>query len=290
MKRVCIVIPYFGKWPSWIDLYFETCKYNPTIDWLFFTDCNVPNNEVDNITFISCDLEDISLLASSKLGFEADIRAVYKLCDFRPAYGKIFEDYLKGYDFWGYGDIDLVYGNLRKFLADNILETYEIISAVNSFLSGHFCLYRNIDKINNLFVRIPGYKKILQNKLNQRMDEKQMTDLIKQLHREEYVRPLFKKIMKSDRFPSEENRKTWKVYWNKGKLLDSMTGKELAYFHFLVSKGMIKRQEVGNGFYLSGKAYTPTSSRPLWYTILSKISRVPIRIKTYVKKWKKSVK
>ena len=37
----------------------------------------------------------------------------YKLCDFKPAYGFIFGEYLKEYDYWGHCDIDIVWGDLR---------------------------------------------------------------------------------------------------------------------------------------------------------------------------------
>jgi hypothetical protein len=30
------------------------------------------------------------------------------------------KDYLKGYDFWGFGDLDLVYGDIRAFLTERV--------------------------------------------------------------------------------------------------------------------------------------------------------------------------
>ncbi|WP_420882928.1 DUF6625 family protein [Zooshikella ganghwensis] len=39
LKTIAIIIPYFGQWPEWIDLYIESCKHNPSIDWLLFSDC-----------------------------------------------------------------------------------------------------------------------------------------------------------------------------------------------------------------------------------------------------------
>ena len=42
-------------------------------------------------------------------------------------FGHIFSDYLVGYDFWGYGDIDLIYGNISKFITRDMLEQFDCI-------------------------------------------------------------------------------------------------------------------------------------------------------------------
>ena len=36
----------------------------------------------------------------------------YKLCGCKPFYGVIHKEELRGYDYWGFGDIDLIYGDL----------------------------------------------------------------------------------------------------------------------------------------------------------------------------------
>ncbi|UCC95840.1 MAG: hypothetical protein JSW40_03605 [Candidatus Omnitrophota bacterium] len=160
MKSICLVVPYFGQWPRHVNLYLETCRYNPTIDWLFFADCVMPNDVSQNIKFFKMDLQIFNSLASKKLGLKINLKNVYKLCDFRPAYGIIFEDYLNEYDFWGYADIDVIYGDIRRFLTDDILGTYDIISARKEFLAGHFTLYRNCDRINRLYEKATRYKMV----------------------------------------------------------------------------------------------------------------------------------
>ena len=49
------------------------------------------------------------------------------------------------YDFWGYCDIDLIFGNIRKFITDDILDKYDKILS-----RGHFTLFRNKDSINTI--------------------------------------------------------------------------------------------------------------------------------------------
>jgi hypothetical protein len=100
----------------------------------------------------------MNLLASEKLGIPLHIEHPYKLCDLKPSYGIIFSEYLNGYDFWGYGDLDLVYGNIRKFITSDILKEYDIVSNHPDFITGHFCILRNTPFINELFMSGGQYK------------------------------------------------------------------------------------------------------------------------------------
>ena len=38
---IAIVLPYFGKLPNYFPLFLESCRKNPTVNWLFYTDCEV---------------------------------------------------------------------------------------------------------------------------------------------------------------------------------------------------------------------------------------------------------
>ncbi|RUQ45547.1 hypothetical protein D8M30_15595, partial [Corynebacterium pseudodiphtheriticum] len=54
--RIIFIIPYFGCWPFWMPFFLESCRHNPDIDWLLFSDCpmpaNVPTNvRIEHITF-----------------------------------------------------------------------------------------------------------------------------------------------------------------------------------------------------------------------------------------------
>lgn len=56
MKSIVYIVLYFGKFPSIFPLWLNSCRNNPTIDWLIFTDdhsCfNYPQNvRVEYTTF-----------------------------------------------------------------------------------------------------------------------------------------------------------------------------------------------------------------------------------------------
>lgn len=117
---------------------------NPDVNFLLVTDCDVP--ESANIHVRKTSLEEEKARYEKVLGMKVAMPNPYKLCDFRPAYGILYADELKGFDFWGHSDIDLVLGQVRHFLTEDLLASHDMISCW-----GHLCLYRNNEFMNNLF-------------------------------------------------------------------------------------------------------------------------------------------
>jgi hypothetical protein len=171
MNKICILIPYFGSFPPYLSYFFLCCSHNPEINWLLLTDQEKPRYCPENVFYKFMALGTFNKLATEKLGFPVEIIHGYKLCDFKPAYGLIFEDFIKDYEFWGYSDVDVFLGNLVKFLPLSKLNESDIISTYRSFLSGPFCLFRNNNKINTLFRMNPDHRSILQDKKYNGFDE-----------------------------------------------------------------------------------------------------------------------
>ena len=99
------------------------------------------------------DFNDFKQLIQDKLDFPIALNRPYKLCEYKQAYGYILQKYIKNYDFWGFGDLDLVYGDIRSFLTDSVL--------AHKFLLGwgHLTLLRNDEDTNTYFMKqIAGYQ------------------------------------------------------------------------------------------------------------------------------------
>ena len=43
MKSIAFIVPYFGKLPSMFNYWLKSVEYNPSIDFLIFTDCEKPS-------------------------------------------------------------------------------------------------------------------------------------------------------------------------------------------------------------------------------------------------------
>jgi hypothetical protein len=66
------------------------------------------------------------------------------------AIGIVFNDYLNDFDFWGHCDVDIIWGDIRKYTTEKILHKYDIFSTRKGTISGHFSLFRNTLSINQL--------------------------------------------------------------------------------------------------------------------------------------------
>ena len=125
MKKIALVIPYFGKFNNYYHLWMESAKCNKTVDFHIYTDQQVEAS--GNIKVHQTSLSEISNLTVRKLSKILEdnnfcnikvcgVKSPYKLCDYKPIYGLIFDEDLQDYDFWGHCDVDLIFGDIRKFI------------------------------------------------------------------------------------------------------------------------------------------------------------------------------
>lgn len=171
MAKTAIIITYFGKWPEWSPLFFHSCGKNPIVDFIFFTDCGLPQTPPLNCKFINISYLKYCKLVSDRLGIEFMPERAYKLCDLKPFYGFIHAEELLGYDYFGYGDIDLVYGNLQQWLEPFYAGKKDVFSTHSNCVSGHFCLIRNVGRYTLKGFQIKGWKKKLLSLENKVLDE-----------------------------------------------------------------------------------------------------------------------
>jgi len=169
--KIIILICYYGGFPWYFSYFLHSCRFNPFIDFLIFSDIKHSFPLPFNVTFVNKSIEAIKTLAKQKIGLEVNLEFPYKLCDYKPAYGLIFEDYTKGYDFWGQSDIDIIYGNIRHFMTARMLSKYDFISVRHDYTSGCFALYRNNALMNTIFKRSKDYKTVFLNSRHYCFDE-----------------------------------------------------------------------------------------------------------------------
>ncbi len=157
MKKIVLLLIWYGKFRNYFEFWLKSIEYNPSIDFILITDQTNIINTPKNLKIINISFVDLVDYIQSKFDFPICVPKAYKLCDFRPAFGYIFEKYINEYDFWGHCDEDLIFGDIRKFITNDILDKYDKI-----LRRGHFSLYRNTDKVNSYFKKIHPitYKKV----------------------------------------------------------------------------------------------------------------------------------
>jgi len=172
MKKIALILPYFGKsFPNYFDFWLESCRNNPSITWFIFT--NIENSMIEfptNVRVVKMEFPALVKRIEQLYPFKISLNTPYKLCDFRAAYGEIFSDYLKEYDFWGYCDCDLIFGNIGNFLTDKILDSYDRI-----YSRGHLSIFRNTPEVNSFYKKslpnLPDYKTVFSSPKGYSFDE-----------------------------------------------------------------------------------------------------------------------
>ena len=146
-----------------MPLTLETMRRNATIDFHFFTD-NVPPEELPpNVRFHLGSFEDYIAHANKFLDFEFAPPDGYKLCDLRPLFGIIHADLIGSYDFYGWTDTDILFGDIRAFYTPDILNRYDVLSTHAHTISGHMAIFRNNAKNRLMYRRIYKWQEALQN-------------------------------------------------------------------------------------------------------------------------------
>ena len=189
----------------------------------------------------------------------------YKLCDFKPSYGLIFEDYIKDYDYWAHSDPDLIFGNIYKFIKKPAEEGDDRI-----FNRGHLSFYKNDDKMNHLFMQSSKkfgvtYKDIFKTNYICHFDEGPFLDqLIKEANCKYYrvissADVLYAKYQfnicnyesKEDAYVFEFNEGTLKGYFLKDGIINE---REFCYVH-LQKRKMEMKTEDQNHYYIVPNAF-----------------------------------
>lgn len=147
MKKCIIILPYFGKFNNYFNLFLKSCELNPDFNWLIFTDDKSEYNYPANIRVEYMSFSEFREIVQKKFDFKIALETPYKLCDYRPAYGYIFQEYIKEYQFWGYCDCDLIFGKISDFISDDMLKNYDKL-----FTVGHFSILRNTAEVNTTFM------------------------------------------------------------------------------------------------------------------------------------------
>jgi hypothetical protein len=249
-KSIIMLMPYFGQWPEWIDLFMISCRWNASINWLFITDCGIPACAPDNVQFIHMSFADYRKLASDRLDIRFPDASPYKLCDYKPTYGFIHEDLVADFDYFGFGDIDVIYGNIRRFYTSEVL-THNLISTHDRRLSGHFCLIRNSDRMRNAFRRVKNWQMYLETPDHRGFDEhkfrrvflrhnkhprflRRISGWFDPYQRATYFREQYSTIMAPVPWHDGSFDHPQKWRWQRGRLTNSQDGeREFLYLHFM---------------------------------------------------------
>jgi hypothetical protein len=237
---IAIVVTYFGGAPPWLPAFFRSCETNADVHWLLCADFDAAFPTPSNVAIKRTDLREFNDRSSSAVGAAIDIdeMSLRKVCDFKPVYGLMFADHLRGFDWWAYSDLDVVWGDVRRFVTDDLLRTHIIVSPRQRKLGGHGTFLRNTSETNRTFEMIPNVVDQLRHSLYLRLDENVLTNCL----RERIAQSSFKarpKIYWDDEMTISaayqkalaQGDRQWRFLWRNGRAFDA-EGREVMYLHF----------------------------------------------------------
>lgn len=160
MKKIMIA-PYFGPLPAW----FEKFRLPKGYDLLLDTDSEAFKKRV-----------------KEKLGIDCPITpGTGKSNDLRCAFGLLYEEEIKNYDYWGTVDFDMVFSdNIDEWFPDEVLITLDVWSNHNTYVCGPWTMFRNNHQVCHLFKEFSEWKEKMTDPVLNGWIEKEYSRVVEQ--------------------------------------------------------------------------------------------------------------
>ncbi len=161
-SKIYLIICYYGSFPNYFQLYLNSLGQNEsTLSVVLVTDIDLSSYQLpNNLIHVNMPISEVKQRASTFLKKEYPdkihgdlITTNYKLVDFKIVFPLLFREFIPATpnDFVGWGDCDLIYGDLSNFIKFN--EKYDIIGGFH----GHFTAIKNNEEFKYLFKNISNY-------------------------------------------------------------------------------------------------------------------------------------
>jgi hypothetical protein len=211
---------WFGELPPWTEEWIRHQRHLAQYGWNFM---------------LVTDYEFFRDRCRKTIGVEIapyeQIAGTRKAGDFDPAYGLIFWDELKGYDFWGHTGLDCVYGRLDRFVSDEYLWDCDVFGNDPGAICGPFSLYRNTDVVNHLFMGVPDWREQLSSPKMTAFDEHAFSQHVKRMAHAGEIRFKSAFWQSHDKQRGHVPKPQLRLEVD-GTLRDLVTGNETMMFHF----------------------------------------------------------
>ena len=183
--RLAIVLPFAGDGPESIPPYLRVfcvgaAAAKDTADFLIFHNGALAEFPVatacpSNVKFINLGTthamalrflkvldqkpdEDFALNRARLEHLTATHLKMYPYClvEFKPALGHVFADYLQDYSHWGYSDLDILFGDLGRWMTADEWQDFDVVTygfgdQERLYVRGQFTFHKNTPHINQLW-------------------------------------------------------------------------------------------------------------------------------------------
>lgn len=248
-NNIALISIYYGNQPKYLSLFLSSAKLNSNFDFHIFSEWEELPIKASNIKLHKLSFLEFNKLALDKKIITKNIQNPYKLCDLKPAWPLILDHYFKlnRYDYIGYTDIDLIFGDIESFVTKDLIQKPDIWTLHSEYMAGSFLLLKNNFQNKTLFKYKDYYKLIFDSQNHYAFDEKflpkyenisfkgnpiySFTDIVNHLEKKGVISTIRKHDILFESRPE-------KLVFKNGHLFDN-NSKELFGFHFLLAKRYI---------------------------------------------------
>ena len=116
-KLLVVMIVYFGEHPPWLPITLQSMAANPRVSFVVVNDRPPPAVLPANVHFETISFEGMHARLSSIAGRRVSHSFTYKANDYKPLLPALYPSLVEGYEWWAWSDLDVIFGDLLKFLA-----------------------------------------------------------------------------------------------------------------------------------------------------------------------------
>lgn len=250
MNKIVLICLWMGKIPDYFKYHYETCIFNKNIDFLLITDQKI-NLDSPNYKVLNISIDALEKRVSNTMNINYNFSNGKNICQLKCGLGDIFNDEIKDYLYWGFYDIDTLFGDFNKFILP-IVDDYDIVSfgakKYHERIGGPLVIIKNSQKNNNLYrIKMSEFIDKLYNYEINSFDETEFNAIISE-DKDLKIKILYDVC----NFSVEKSYPLYESYWSGGKLY---VNDEEKLIHHFIDKKNINFTKIGNSIVTSYKKY-----------------------------------
>jgi hypothetical protein len=111
-----VLIVFFGPLPPWLPLTLHSMAANSRVDFVVVGDAAAPAVLPPNVRFERISYPRMQARLSELTGREVSYTSTYKANDIKPLLPALYPHLVAGHTWWGWADLDVVFGDLLRFV------------------------------------------------------------------------------------------------------------------------------------------------------------------------------
>ena len=236
-KNTILIQIWFGPIPDYFWYHYETTKNLNGFDFLFITDQLDFNLDSENYRVMYLDKFSLENLLYVKTKHKIKISNNKKICDLKASLGDLFYNDIKDYEYFGFYDIDTLFGDINK-INEYQIQDYDVITFANTKyhnrVGGPFSIIKNNEGLRKLYLN-DVFVDCFNNESVTCYEEHDWSDRV--------IKNYKLKIIDSTNLINEGGKINYDVVWSGNKLYSN--DKEILLYHFLRKNNTVLNK-VGN--------------------------------------------